>query len=125
MARRGGYGDPTPGGSIGPMAGVVMVLIGLVTVIAVMQFAPTIGGSIDASTTAKGVDICALGSSPSTITYVRCAGYGNLTYGSGWNGTYNTNLPKPETTYINNVGLITLLITVIIISIALAYLIGI
>ena len=99
MARRGGA--PSVGGaSIGPMAGVVAIMVGLIVVIAVMQFAPTIGGTIETATPALAVK-------------------------SGWNGTYNTNLPNPATTYQNNVGLVTLLITVIIISVALAYLIGI
>ena len=99
MARRGGA--PSVGvGGLGPMAGVVMILVGLVVVVAVMTFAPTIGGQIEAAQP-------------------------DLAPTSDWNATHNTNLPSSATTYTDNVGMITLLITIIIIAIALGYLIGI
>ena len=98
MAYRGGEGDGGGGGGLGPMSGVVMVMIGLVVVVAIMQFAPTIGGSIYNAQPTLGA------SNP-------------------WNATYNTNLPSATTFYSNNVQLISLLVTIIIISLILAYLI--
>ena len=97
MAYRGGEGGGG-GGGLGPMAGVIMVMIGLVVVVAVMQFAPTIGGSIAAAQPALGAT-------------------------NSWNATYNTNLPSASTFYTNNVQLVSLLVTIIIISLILAYLI--
>lgn len=96
MAYRGGEGGG--GAGLGPMSGVIMVMIGLVVVVAIMQFAPTIGGSIQAAQPTLGV------SNP-------------------WNSTYNTNLPSAATFYTNNVQLVSLLVTIIIISLILAYLI--
>jgi hypothetical protein len=98
MAYRGGGEGGAAGGGLGPMAGVIMVMIGLVVVVAIMQFAPTIGGSISAAQPALGVT-------------------------NSWNATYNTNLPSATTFYSNNVQLVSLLVTIIIISLILAYLI--
>jgi hypothetical protein len=98
MAYRGGGEGGAPGGGLGPMAGVIMVMIGLVVIVAIMQFAPTIGGSIAASQPVLGTN-------------------------NPWNSTYNTNLPSPTTFYENNVQLVSLLVTIIIISLILAYLI--
>src|SRR5512138_2011808 len=86
MAFREGGGG---GGGVGPMAGVIMVMIGLVVVVAVMQFAPTIGGSIEASQPA-------------------------LDPTSDWNSTHNTELPSSSTFYTSNVSLVSLLVTIII-----------
>jgi hypothetical protein len=97
MAYRGG-GEGGSQGGLGPMAGVVMVMIGLVVVVAIMQFAPTIGGSISAAQP-------------------------TLSATNPWNATYNTNLPSATTFYTNNVQLVSLLVTIIIISLILAYLI--
>lgn len=97
MAYRGGEGGGGAGG-LGPMSGVVMVMIGLVVVVAIMQFAPTIGGSIYNAQPTLGVK-------------------------NPWNATYNTDLPSATTFYSNNVQLISLLVTIIIISLILAYLI--
>lgn len=96
MAYRGGEGGGGPG--LGPMSGVIMVIIGLVVVVAIMQFAPTIGGSIYAATPTLGA------SNP-------------------WNTTYNTAIPSSTTFYTNNIQLVSLLVTIIIISLILAYLI--
>lgn len=97
MAFRGG-GEGGGGMGLGPMSGVIMVMIGLVVVVAIMQFAPTIGGSI-------------YNAQP------------NLGATNPWNQTYNTNLPSPTTFYASNVSLVSLLVTIIIISLILAYLI--
>lgn len=94
--RGGGEGGGGPG--LGPMSGVIMVMIGLVVVVAVMQFAPTIGGSIYSARP-------------------------TLSASNPWNETYNTNLPSATTFYTNNVQLVSLLVTIIIISLILAYLI--
>ena len=94
--QRGESGGGGPG--LGPMSGVIMVMIGLVVVVAIMQFAPTIGGSIYSSQPA-------------------------LSATNPWNGTYNTALPSATTFYSNNVTLVSLLVTIIIISLILAYLI--
>lgn len=96
MAYRGGEGGG--GAGLGPMSGVIMVMIGLVVVVAIMQFAPTIGGSIQAAQPA-------------------------LSPTNPWNASYNTNLPSASTFYTNNVQLVSLLVTIIIISLILAYLI--
>lgn len=93
-----GRGEQGGGGGLGPMAGVIMVMIGLVVVVAIMQFAPTIGGSI-------------LAAQPT------------LSATNPWNATYNTNLPSATTFYTNNVQLVSLLVTIIVISLILAYLI--
>ena len=79
MAYRGGEGGGSTGG-LGPMSGVVMVMIGLVVVVAIMQFAPTIGGSIYNAQPTLGTT-------------------------NPWNATYNTNLPSATTFYTNNVQL--------------------
>ena len=96
MAYRGDGGSQ--GSSLGPMGGVVVIMIGLVVVVAIMQFAPVIGGSI-------------YNSMP------------NLGATNPWNSTYNTALPSATTMYTNNVNLVSLLVTIIIISLVLAYLI--
>jgi hypothetical protein len=96
MAYRGGEGGSA--GGLGPMSGVIMVMIGLVVVVAIMQFAPTIGGSISNAQPDLGVT-------------------------NPWNETYNTALPSATTFYTNNVQLVSLLVTIIIISLILAYLI--
>lgn len=98
MAYRGGGGQAAPMGGLGPMAGIVAIAVGLIVVVAVLQFAPTIGGTIEKAQPA-------------------------LDPASKWNKTANTNLPDPADTYTNNVTLIGLLITIVIISLALAYLI--
>ena len=100
MAFRGGEGS---GPGLGPMSGVIMVIIGLVVVVAIMQFAPTIGGSIYAATPTLGAT-------------------------NPWNDTYRssynlTALPSSTTFYTNNIQLVSLLVTIIIISLILAYLI--
>ena len=98
MAYRGGEGGGGGGAGLGPMSGVIMVMIGLVVVVAIMQFAPTIGGSIYAAQPTLGVT-------------------------NPWNQTYNTALPQASTFYTNNIQLVSLLVTIIIISLILAYLI--
>ena len=98
MAYRGGEGGGGGGAGLGPMSGVIMVMIGLVVVVAIMQFAPTIGGSIYAAQPTLGAT-------------------------NPWNATYNTNLPAASTFYTNNIQLVSLLVTIIIISLILAYLI--
>ena len=85
-------------GGLGPMAGVVMVFIGLIVVTAIQQFAPTIGGSIEKSQPALGA-------------------------ASKWNATYNTNMPSAADTYTNNAQMGNLLVLIIIVSLILAYLI--
>ena len=85
------------------MSGVIMVIIGLVVVVAIMQFAPTIGGSIYAATPSLGPT-------------------------NEWNESYRsaynlTPIPSSSTFYTNNIQLISLLVTIIIISLILAYLI--
>jgi hypothetical protein len=101
MAYRGG-GETGGGGGLGPMAGVIMVMIGLVVIVAIMQFAPTIGGSIAAAQPTLGVN-------------------------NPWNNTcataLGTPIPSSVGLYSNNVTLVSLLITIIIISLILAYLI--
>ncbi len=97
MAYRGGDGG-SPMGGLGPMAGVVMVFIGLVVVAAIQQFAPTIGGSIERSQPAQAVT-------------------------SKWNTTYNTNMPEAADMYSNNAQMGNLLVLIIIVSLILAYLI--
>lgn len=84
--------------SAGPFAGVIMVMIGLVVVVAVMQFVPTLGGSIEQSQPALGVD-------------------------SDWNNTHNAALPSGASMWTQNFQLVALLTTVILISITLAYLV--
>ena len=90
MAYRGG-GETTGGGGLGPMAGVIMVMIGLVVVVAIMQFAPTIGGSIAAAQPTLGVN-------------------------NPWNNTcataLGTPIPSSVGLYSNNVTLVSLLITI-------------
>jgi hypothetical protein len=98
MAYRGGEVGGGGASGLGPMAGVIMVMIGLVVVVAIMQFAPTIGGSIEAAQPALGAN-------------------------NPWNASYNTNLPSAATFYTNNIQLVSLLVTIIIISLILAYLI--
>ena len=98
MAYRGGEGGGGGGAGLGPMSGVIMVMIGLVVVVAIMQFAPTIGGSIYAAQPTLGAT-------------------------NPWNQTYNTALPQASTFYTNNIQLVSLLVTIIIISLILAYLI--
>ena len=96
MAYRGG--ESGGGGGLGPMAGVVMVFIGLIVVVAIMQFAPTIGGSIEqAQPTLRATSM--------------------------WNSTYNTNIPAAATVYSTNAQMGSLLILIIIVSLILAYLI--
>jgi hypothetical protein len=96
-------GDAGGGAGLGPMSGVIMVMIGLVVVVAIMQFAPTIGGSIQAAQP-------------------------TLAWNNPWNDTYasqynTTRIPSAATFYTNNVQLVSLLVTIIIISLILAYLI--
>jgi hypothetical protein len=98
MAYRGGEGGGGGGAGLGPMSGVIMVMIGLVVVVAIMQFAPTIGGSIYAAQPTLGAT-------------------------NPWNQTFNTALPQASTFYTNNIQLVSLLVTIIIISLILAYLI--
>ena len=98
MVYRGGEGGGGGGAGLGPMSGVIMVMIGLVVVVAIMQFAPTIGGSIYAAQPTLGAT-------------------------NPWNQTYNTALPQASTFYTNNIQLVSLLVTIIIISLILAYLI--
>jgi hypothetical protein len=101
MAYRGG-GEGGQVGGLGPMAGPIMVMIGLVVVVAIMQFAPTIGGSIAAAQPTLGTT-------------------------NPWNATcataLGTPIPSAVSMYSNNVTLVSLLITIIIISLILAYLI--
>ena len=102
MAYRGG-GEGGGGPGLGPMSGVIMVMIGLVVVVAIMQFAPTIGGSIYSAQPALGAT-------------------------NPWNETYRsaynlTAIPSASSFYTNNVQLVSLLVTIIIISLILAYLI--
>ena len=80
MAYRGGEGGGGGGAGLGPMSGVIMVMIGLVVVVAIMQFAPTIGGSIYAAQPTLGAT-------------------------NPWNQTYNTALPQASTFYTNNIQL--------------------
>jgi hypothetical protein len=98
MAYRGGGEGGMGGPSLGPMSGVVVITIGLIVIVAILQFAPTIGGSIYNAQPTLGAT-------------------------NPWNTTYNTALPSPTTFYTNNVNLISLLVTIIIISLVLAYLI--
>jgi hypothetical protein len=96
-------------GGLGPMAGPIMVMIGLVVLIAILQFTPTIGGSI-------------------------AAAQPPLAWNSVWNNTYlqaynltatgnNSYVPSAVGMYSSNVTLVSLLVTIIIISLILAYLI--
>ena len=102
MAYRGDGGGFS-GPSLGPMSGVVVIVIGLIVVVALLQFAPTIGGSIYTATPELSA------TNPWNSTYI---------------SAYNlTPLPSATTFYANNVNLISLLVTIIIISLVLAYLI--
>ena len=130
MARRGGYGDPTPGGGLGPMAAVVTLIVGLVVVAAIMAFTPTIGSEIEDSQVDTGLkETCIWGvSGPGWETAGDCNDNtsGLLITPSAWNMTNNSgDIPTGVEVYTDNVGMITLLITIIIIAIALGYLIGI
>ena len=134
MARRGAYGDPTPGGGLGPMAAVVMLIVGLVVVAAIMAFTPTIGSQIEKSQPDSGLkETCRWGvSGPGYDTEGDCSEntssttHALLITPSAWNMTNNSgDIPTGVETYTDNVGMVTLLITIIIIAIALGYLIGI
>jgi hypothetical protein len=98
MAYRGGGEGGSGGPSLGPMSGPVVITIGLIVMVAILQFAPTIGGSIYNAQPVLGAT-------------------------NPWNATYNTNLPSPTTFYQNNIGLIQLLVVIIIISLVIAYLV--
>lgn len=86
------------GYSAGPFAGVILVMIGLVVIVALIQFIPMLGGSIEEATPALGAT-------------------------SDWNATHNTAVPSGATMYTQNAALVSLLATVILIVLILAYLV--
>lgn len=80
------------------LAGLVGISITIIIVVAVFQFAPTIGGKIEESQPALGAS-------------------------SDWNATHNTNLPNAASYWEDWAGLIALVVTVALIAMALAYLV--
>ncbi len=84
--------------SWGPFGGVILIMIGLVVVVALAQFIPTLGGSIEQSQPSFGAD-------------------------SDWNSTHNADLPSGAGMYAQNFQLVGLLATIIIVSIILAMLV--
>jgi hypothetical protein len=124
MAFRGGGEAPSIGG-VGPMAGVVMVFVGLIVVTAIQQFAPTIGGQIERSQPSDTIEpqYCYIASGYYANKLIDCTAGANISVNSEWNTTYNTDFPEAADTYTDNSQMANLLILIVIVSLILAYLI--
>ncbi len=100
MARRGGGGSSIPA----PIMLAIGIAIGLLIIAAVITLAPGLGSQIESATPATGVS-------------------------STWNATCRTGLglaalPRGSDFFASNIGLVTLIVVVSIITIALAYLVA-
>ena len=95
MARRGGEGSSAGMGN--PMNVIIGAFIGLLVIIAIVALGPVLGEKLSTAT--------------------------DITYGtdSGFNKTYNTNLPEASDIWTDNVGLGSLVILVFFIALAIYY----
>jgi hypothetical protein len=94
MARRGGEG-----GGGGPMGAVIAGFVGTLVIVSIMILAPTLAGTMQASTPALGVT-------------------------SAWNSTYNTALPTGASLWQTTTGLGVVAIIVYWIALAVFYIKG-
>jgi len=79
-----------------PMNVIIGAFIGLLVIVAIVTLGPVLGGKLEQSMPA-------------------------LSPTSGFNGTYNTNLPKASTVWTDNVALGALVILVFFIALAIYY----
>jgi len=95
MARRGGEGGSVGGGG-NPMNVIIGAFIGLLVIVAIVTLGPVLGSKLsDAMPT--------------------------LAVTSNWNATYNTNLPRADEVWSDNVTLGALVILVFFIALAIYY----
>lgn len=79
-----------------PMSLIIAIAIGLITLIAVITVGPVVGGSIENAMPALAAD-------------------------SGWNSTYNTDLPEGSDTWEQLVPLLILAVLALVIGLVIMY----
>jgi len=127
MARRTGEG-----GGTGPMNVIISAFIGLLIIVAIITFGPTLGGKLEEAQPAITGGSCSYTNTTSHVTTYGVCGAevaGDTAYdynvayaGAGmWNSDYNTGLPNAATVWTDNVALGILVVLIFFVSLALYY----
>lgn len=127
MARRTG-----DGGGSGPMNVLIGAFIGLLVIVAIVTFGPTLGGKLEEAQPAITGGSCSYtNTTSSTTTYGTCGDtvVGDTAYtynvayaGAGmWNADYNTDLPSGATIWEDNVSMGVIVVLIFFVALALFY----